>query len=63
MITVQFDDEDLPALKRLLNRALNTWDKAPKWAFELDNKVSKRLDAIKKRESEKFEDPKWTKTV
>ena len=36
---VEFTDEQLPELKQLLNRALNTWDKAPKWAWDLASKV------------------------
>ena len=46
MITVQFEDEELPELQQLLNRAMNTWDKAPKWAWELDARVQQRLDHI-----------------
>ena len=32
---VQFEDSELPALKVLLLRALNTWDPkdVPKWAY------------------------------
>ena len=43
---VEFPDEQLPELKQLLNRALNTWDRAPKWAWELDAKVSKLLGEV-----------------
>lgn len=42
---VQFEDSELPALKVLLLRALNTWNPAdaPKWAYELDAKVEAKL--------------------
>lgn len=36
---VEFTDEQLPELKVLLLRALNTWADAPKWAIELADKV------------------------
>lgn len=48
-LNARWDDEELPKLKELLNRALNTWDPkdAPKWAYELDAKVEKKLQELK----------------
>lgn len=42
---VQFEDSELPTLKVLLLRALNTWDPrdVPKWAYELDARVEAKL--------------------
>lgn len=36
---IEVPDEHLLDLKILLQRALNTWDKAPKWAYDLADKV------------------------
>lgn len=46
----QWDDEELPKLQELLNRALNTWDPkdVPKWAWELDARVLARINDLKK---------------
>lgn len=45
---VQFEDSELPALKVLLLRALNTWDPkdVPKWAWELDARVEAKLNDL-----------------
>lgn len=45
-LQVRFEDKELPALKELLNRALNTWEprKAPQWAFELERAVERKLN-------------------
>lgn len=44
----QWDDEELPKLKELLNRALNTWEPkdVPKWAWELDAKVQAKINDL-----------------
>lgn len=49
MLHAQWTDEELPELAQLLLRALNTWEpnKAPKWAYELDAAVQKRLEVLK----------------
>lgn len=53
---VQWSDEELPALKELLLRALNTWDPklVPPWALQLDSKVEARL--LQLRQSENVDD-------
>lgn len=43
---VQFEEHELPDLKKLLLRALNCWSDAPKWAFELDAKVDEKLASL-----------------
>lgn len=50
---VEFKDEELPDLKALLLRALNTWEprSAPKWAYELDAAVDARLLKIQESQN------------
>lgn len=43
---VQFEDSELPDLRKLLLRALNTWDTAPQWAKDLDTQVRKKLATL-----------------
>ena len=72
MIIAEFTNEQLPDLQILLRRALNTWDKAPAWALELDAKVTARIEALRnpqtleealKEQNINFEDSKWTKVL
>lgn len=48
MLTVRFEDHELPDLSRLLLRALNTWEPAnqPPWALELADRVCGRLEKL-----------------
>lgn len=43
VLSLRFSIEALPDLKKLLDRALNTWDEAPKWAWDLEKLVSEEL--------------------
>lgn len=36
--------ENVIALRVLMNRALNTWDKAPKWAWELSSLLESKIE-------------------
>jgi len=49
MLHVQFDDEELPKLQELLNRAMNCWDPKdiPGWAWQLDARVVARMNDLK----------------
>lgn len=51
---IKFENEELPALRRLLNRALNCWDPkdAPKWAFELDQLVEAKIESLKESDDD-----------
>lgn len=50
---VEWQDEELPKLQELLNRALNTWDPkdVPPWAWQLDARVQARITDLKTREA------------
>jgi hypothetical protein len=51
---VKFEEQELPELKQLLQRALNCWNpaEAPKWAYELDALVEAKINEIKERGNE-----------
>jgi hypothetical protein len=51
---VQFDDEELPKLQELLNRAINCWDpkEVPQWAWDLDARVVARINDLKEKTNE-----------
>lgn len=46
---VQFEDDELPDLLKLLNRALNCMDPkdAPPWAFPLEAQVVAKINDLK----------------
>lgn len=44
---LQFEDTELPDLKVLLNRALNTWSNPPTWAIPLCDRVDAKLELLK----------------
>lgn len=50
-LQIKFEEQELPQLKQLLQRALNCWDPkdAPKWAFDLDAIVESKINEIKER--------------
>ena len=52
-VHIQFEDDELPSLQLVLNRAMNTWDplEVPKWCWELDKLVAKKLSGIKEKKN------------
>lgn len=48
-LNVQFEDDELPDLLKLLNRALNCMDPkaAPPWAYPLEARVVAKINDLK----------------
>lgn len=46
MIKIEITDERLPEFQKLLNKALNTWDNAPKWIWDLDAEAQARAKQL-----------------
>ena len=48
-LNVKFEDDELPDLLKLLNRALNCMDPkdAPPWAFSLEARVVAKINDLK----------------
>ena len=45
MLHIAFDDNELPQLRHVLDRAMNTWEPKdqPQWLKDLSNKVDQKL--------------------
>ena len=56
---VEFADDELPDLQRLLLRAMNTMDPkdTPKWAYELDARVVARINDLKRKAADEPQSP------
>lgn len=52
VLHVEFDDDELPGLKRTLDRALNTWEpkEVPQFIWQLEAKIVARLNDIKREQ-------------
>lgn len=54
VLHIEIQDHELADLRLVLNRALNCWDKAPQWVWDLSEVVEAKIQALKS----KVEEPK-----